>query len=271
MKHNTTYVNCNTGFISCVRNLWNGTRNNVRVMVFLALVFCLTSAFGQTPPPIEWQKTFGGTGIEYAHSLIQTADGGYATAGWTSSNNGDVTGIHSIDTTDFWVVKMSSTGQIEWQKTLGGTRRDEAYSIIQTRDGGYAVAGYTASNNGDVSGYYGGGDFWVVKLSSTGQLEWQKTLGGTSTDIAYSLVQTVDGGYAVAGQTLSNDGDVSGNHGGGDFWVMKLSSIGQLEWQKTLGGTGEDFACSLIQTAEGGYAVAGRTISNDGDVSGNHG
>jgi len=247
---------------------------SVRPLTTLALIFALSIlttqlSFAQSIPPIHWQKTFGGTNNDEAYSVIQTAENGYAVAGLTFSNDGDVSGNHGG--ADFWVMKLDSSGQLLWQKALGGTSNDYAHSLIQAVDGGYAVAGEAGSNNGDVVGNHGGFDFWVVKLSSTGQLEWQKTLGGTSGDGAYSLIQTTDGGYAVAGLTVSNNGDVSGNHGNSDFWVVKLSSTGQLEWQKTLGGTGNDYAQSLIQTAEGGYAVAGYTHSTDGDVSGNHG
>ena len=111
---------------------------------------------------------------------------------------------------------------IEWQKCLGGNSWDRAYSVQQTSDDGYIVAGYTDSNDGDVSGYHGGGDVWVVKLDRYGNIKWQKALGGSYDDKAYSVQQTSDGGYIVAGSTYSNDGDVSGNHGEDDVWVVKL-------------------------------------------------
>jgi len=220
-------------------------------------------------PYITWQKFLGGSYRDFARSIQQTNDGGYIVAGYTESNDGDVSGNHG--NYDFWVVKLSSTGSLQWQKCLGGSDDEWAYSIQQTSDGGYIVAGYTESNDGDVSGNHGGGDFWVVKLSSTGSLQWQKCLGGSSWDEAYSIQQTSDGGYIVAGGTYSNDGDVSGNHGYYDFWVVKLSSTGTLQWQKCLGGSSWDEAYSIQQTSDGGYIVAGSTYSNDGDVSGNHG
>jgi type 1 glutamine amidotransferase len=102
-------------------------------------------------------------------------------------------------------------------------------------------------------------------------IQWQKTLGGTGWDTGSSIQQTADGGYIVAGLTSSNDGDVSGNKGFTDFWVVKLNSLGAIVWQKTLGGTSDEEVLSIQQTADGGYIVAGLTSSNDGDVSGNHG
>ncbi|WAI02543.1 PEGA domain-containing protein [Methanogenium organophilum] len=177
----------------------------------------------------------------------------------------------TTSTVDASLAASGGVPGIEWQKCLGGSSDDYAYSTVQTTDGGYAVAGYTLSADGDVSGKHNGYDSWVVKLSSTGTIVWQKCLGGSNDDRARSIVQTADGGYAVAGYTYSDDSDVSGNHGGYDYWVVKLSSTGTIVWQKCLSGSSWDYARSIVQTVDGGYAVAGYTTSTDGDVSGNHG
>jgi len=223
-------------------------------------------------PTIQWQKCLGGTVTDEANSIQQTSDGRFIVAGYTFSNDGDVSGNHG--NSDYWVVKLNSSGDILWQRCLGGTDDDYAYSIQQTSDGGFIVAGQTYSNDGDVSGNHGYDDAWVVKLNSSGDIEWQKCLGGTDDDYAYSIQQTSDGGFIVTGYTESNDGDVSGNHsnwGWDDAWVVKLNSSGDIEWQKCLGGTNDDRAYSIQQTSNGGFIVAGYTYSNDGDVSGNHG
>ena len=220
-------------------------------------------------PAIEWQKSIGGSTVEEAKSIEQTTDGGYIVAGYTTSNNGDVTGNHG--NSDYWVVKLSATGTIQWQKTLGGTADDYAQSIQQATDGGYIIAGYTNSNNGNVTGNHGNYDYWVVKLSAVGTIEWQKTLGGTQNEYAYSIQQTRDGGYIVAGYAASIDGDVTGVQGGFDYWVVKLNSTGTIEWQKTAGGSSADIAFSIRETSDGGYIIVGVTLSNDGDVSGYHG
>jgi len=220
---------------------------------------------------IEWQKALGGSLDDYAYSVQQTSDGGYIVAGYTQSNDGDVSGNHGELGYDYWIVKLDSNGNIEWKKTLGGSDYDKAYSIQQTNDGGYIVVGHTWSNDGDVSGNHGGEDYWVVKLDSNGYIEWQKALGGSNYDNAYSIQQTNDGGYIVAGWASSTDGDVSGNHGGLDYWIVKLDAYGNIIWQKCLGGSERDWAESIQQTKDGGYIVAGYTESNDGDVSGNHG
>jgi hypothetical protein len=218
---------------------------------------------------IEWQKSLGGTGDDYAISIQQTTDGGYVVAGRSSSTNGDVTGNHGG--ADYWVVKLTGTGVITWQKSVGGTGSDSVFSILQTTDGGYVVAGQSYSTDGDLTSNQGDADYWVVKLDSTGTITWQKSLGGTGNDHATSIQQTTDGGYIVAAGSNSTDGDVVGNHGGFDYWVVKLTVTGTLAWQKSLGGTGNDHATSIQQTTDGGYIVAGHSESTDGDVTGNHG
>lgn len=215
---------------------------------------------------LQWQKTYGGTGGDVAKSIIQTIDGGYILAGNSMSNNGDVIGNHG--SVDYWIVKISSIGVLQWQKTLGGSNGDFASEIQQTTDGGYIVSGNSTSNNGDVTGNHGGSDYWIVKMSSTGVLQWQKTLGGTSDDLANSIKQTIDGGYIVSGSSASNDGNVTGNHGGYDYWMVKLSTIGTIQWQKTFGGKDIDNANQIQTTSDGGYIVVGKTNSNDGDITG---
>jgi len=190
---------------------------------------------------VEWQKTYGGNARDSAYSIQQTEDGGYIVAGITESfGAGDF---------DFWVLKLSSTGGVEWQKTYGENARDDAWSIQQTADGGYIVAGATES--------FGAGrsDWWVLKLSSTGDVEWQKTYGGNTWDVAFSIHQIVDGGYTVGGTTESF------GVGWSDFWILKLSSTGDVEWQKTYGGNSADSALSTKKTADGGYILAGFTDS----------
>ncbi len=239
------------------------------ICFLLAAILLSANSFAQTPL-IEWQKSLGGTGGDFASSIQQTSDGGYIVAGYSGSNDGDVTGNHG--NTDYWIVKLDNTGAIQWQKSLGGTSNDFASSIQQTSDGGYIVAGYNGSNNGDITGNHGGGtDSWVVKLDSTGTIQWQKSLGGTSLDYASSIQQTNDGGYIIAGESSSDNGDVTVNHGGLDFWVVKLDTVGIIQWQKSLGGTSDDGAYSIQQTSDEGYIVAGYSGSNDGDVTGHHG
>ena len=200
----------------------------------MALLFEAVTLFAQ--PTIQWQRAMGGSEFEESFSTQQTNDGGYITAGYTRSNNGDVSGFHGG--IDFWIIKLNAAGVVEWKNTYGGTDVDWAYAIQQTADGGYIVAGFTESNNGDVSGNHGDKDAWLLKLSGTGAIEWQKTLGGSGWDEAWAVQQTSDGGYIMAGRSASQNGDASGNHGGLDYWVVKLSATAVIEWQKCLGRGG---------------------------------
>lgn len=218
---------------------------------------------------ITWQKCFGGNSIDEAKSVEQTSDGGYIVAGWTRSNNLDITVNNGGS--DFWVIKLDASGSLTWQKSLGGSGDEVASSVKQTADGGYIVAGETPSTNGDVSGNNGGTDYWVTKLSSAGALVWQKCYGGSGIDKAKSIAQTTDGGYIVAGKAASTNGNITQNFGLENPWIVKISSTGSLEWQKCYGGMYYDDANGIQPTNDGGYIFAGNVSSNNNDVSGNHG
>jgi len=240
-------------------------------MKYFCFLFFFFPFLGMAQAPvIEWQRSLGGSGNEYANSVQQTADGGYIVAGYTASNDGDVSGNHGGD--DVWIVKLTSTGNIAWSKTLGGSGNDAATYVQQTADLGYIIAGYAASNDGDVSGNHGNDDAWVIKLDSAGNIQWQKTLGGNNNDAAASIQQMADGGYIVGCHTVSeNNGDVIMSHGAAEYWLVKLTSAGNIAWSRCLGGQSYEFAHAAQQTADGGYVIGGNTLSIDGDVTGNHG
>jgi hypothetical protein len=170
---------------------------------------------------IEWQKALGGTLYDCAKSIQPTLDGGFIVAGETKSNDGNINGTNHGNQ-DAWVVKLGSNGNLEWQKTLGGSNDETSQSLQLTADGGYILAGYAASYNGDVSGNHGHQDIWIVKLSNSGAMQWQKAMGGANNENAQCIQPSADGGYIVSGRTFSNDGQVSGNHGDSDAWVIKL-------------------------------------------------
>ena len=219
---------------------------------------------------IEWRKILGGSGdSDVANSIEQTSDGGYIVAGSISSITGDIPGLHGA--VDYWVIKLNGSGDIVWQKCLGGSQVDDASSIRQTPDGGFIVAGSSNSSDGDVVGLHSTNyDYWIVKLNNTGDIEWQKCLGGNGFSNATCIDLTSDGGYIVSGGTYAVDGDVTGNHGDIDVWIVKLSITGNKEWQKCLGGVNIDVATSIQQTSGGSYIVSGTTNSGDGDVINNH-
>ena len=192
---------------------------------------------------MEWNNTYGGTGDDWALSLINASDGGYVLAGYTSS--------FGAGGRDAWLVKTDATGTMEWNQTYGGTGNDMAFSLVATSDGGYALAGTWRSDASDF-------DFWLVKTDEFGSMEWNKTYGGTNDDVAFSLVATSDGGYALAGYaTFLGEGSE-------DVWLVKTDANGNMEWNNTYGGGHpwwNDEAYSLVETSDGGYALAGSTQS----------
>jgi len=193
------------------------------------------------PPIIHWNKTYGGTSDDRGESIQQTSDGGYVIAGetWSFGAGGP----------DFYLAKTDADCNIQWNKTYGGPLYDQAYSVIQTSDGGYALSGRTGSYG---AGFY---DFWLVKTDASGNMQWNKTYGGSNEEEASSVLEAFDGGYVLAGYTNSYGA------GGYDFWLVKTDGLGNAQWNKTYGGIGLDLAYSASQTADGGYIVAGYTSS----------
>ncbi len=192
---------------------------------------------------LSWNKTWGGDLYENVISITGTSDGGCAIAGFTQSYSAVAYDM------DVFVAKFTSDGTLSWNKTWGGTSSDAAYSIAQTSDNGYIVAGETNS--------YGAGssDAFVAKFTSDGTLSWNKTWGGTSYDNINSIIQTADNGYAAIGATDSYGA------GGRDTVLTKFTSDGTLSWNKTWGGASDDTSSSLVQTTGGDYIIAGSTDS----------
>jgi hypothetical protein len=234
-------------------------------LLFLLSISAVNFLFCQALP-IQWERSYGGPGNEEVECLRQTSDGGYIFCGYCSGNGGDVSGAKGG--MDFWVVKFTATGSIQWQKPMGGTQTDRAKSIIQTSDGGYIVAGSTSSNNFDVTVQKGNGDYWVVKLDNLGNIQWQKTYGGSAQDGASSIIQTTDGNYLVGGISTSTNGDITVSKGGGDIWLLKIDNTGTILWQKSYGGSNNEAIGSILETSDGAYAIGGVSYSTDGDVVG---
>ena len=197
-------------------------------------------AYAYNPPPVKWNKTYGGSRPDMAYFVQQANDNGYVITGYTSS--------FGAGSTDFWLVKTDWNGNIQWNKTYGGTSQDKAYSVEQTNDEGYILAGSTTSFGAGFS------DFWLVKTDSNGEQIWNKTYGGSRLDDAYSVQQTIDGGYIAAGSTNSF------GSGYKDFWLVKTDPNGEMQWNKTYGGIYDDIAYSVQQIADG-YIVCGYTGS----------
>lgn len=157
---------------------------------------------------------------------------------------------------------------IVWSKSYGGNDVEYTYCVRPTVDGGTIAGGYTYSTDGDITAYHGLTDIWIVKLDDTGELEWQRSYGGSEYELVDQIEQTADGGYIFAGSTSSTDGDVTGLHGQGDGWVVKIDSIGNIQWQRCYGGSGTDGITSFVIN-DNNYVFLGYALSMDGDLSNN--
>lgn len=218
---------------------------------------------------VLWQRSLGGPLDENIRSVVQTTDGGFFLVGSSKSSWGDVR--INKGNWDMWAIKLNSCGQIEWQKTFGGTESDYAYAGLEDNDGNFVVGGFTYSFSGDVTGNHGIGDYWVVKLNPSGNLIWQKCFGGSGQDEGRTISLASDGSYLVNGWTDSANGDVPYNNGGRDMWVINVNQNGDLVWGRVLGGSLNDVGYDVFETAEGNFVMLGYAGSSDGDVSGNHG
>ena len=218
------------------RNEADGSPMKSISVVLCALFF---ASFGQAQQ--AWTRTCGGTGSDGANSVQQTSDGGYIIAGYTGSfGAGD---------TDVYLVKTNASGDTLWTRTYGGTSFDEGWSVQQTSDGGYVIAGTTYS--------FGAGDcdVYLIKTDASGDTLWTRTYGGTNEDKGRSVRQTSDGGYIIAGYTCS--------FGAADYdvYLIKTNASGDTLWTKTYGRTNDDEGWSVQQTSDGGYIITGTTAS----------
>lgn len=217
---------------------------------------------------IEWDKTIGGKLEDELYSVQQTIDGGYILGGFSKSNKSGEKSENRRGQNDYWVVKLDSAGNVEWDKTIGGSGEDELYALKATRDGGCIMGGW--SNSGisfEKTDFYRGiWDYWVVKLDASGNIQWDKTIGGTDADDLNALQQTSDGGYILAGNSSSaiSYEKTENSRGGFDYWIVKLDSLGDIQWDKTIGGFGADNLTSVIETKDNGYVLGGYSSSSVG-------
>jgi len=223
----------------------------------------------QDPFTKQWDNRFGGVDMDHLTTLCQPKDGGFILGGYSlSDSSGDKT-QHSRGAYDYWIVKIDSGGNKQWDKRFGGNNYDWLFSVVQTSDGGYILGG---RSNSDISGdktqpTWGSWDYWVVKIDSLGNIQWDKRFGGTLDDWLYSLQQTTDGGYILGGWS---DSEISGDKtqapwgvlGSFDFWIVKIDTLGNKQWDKRIGGDGTDGLNSISETTDGGFILGG--VSNSG-------
>ncbi len=195
----------------------------------------------------EWNKTFGGSSGEIGYSVQETSDGGFIIAGYTYS--------YEAGEFDVWLIKTDTNGNEEWNKTFGGSGNDYGRLVQETSDGGFIIIGFTTS--------YGAGstDVWLIKTDQNGNEEWNKTFGGNSVDVGYSVQETSEGGCIITGWTYSY------GTGDSDVWLIKTDQNGNEEWNKTFGGSDDDYGKSVQETSDGGFIIAGYTYSYGAEES----
>lgn len=240
----------------------------------------------------EWVSRIGGSSFDILSTVIQTSDGSYLATGETSSTDELWLGLPWIRHNggpwqDAFVVKLAPDGSKKWIRFYGGTGRDGFLSMLEKPEGGFILCGGTNSDDGDISklhykdsinSFEPTNDLWIVEISKTGTIIREKCFGGSSSDEGFDIHLTNDGGYIVAGQTLSPDGDVAGYHPenkdyigtASDSWIFKIDTSWNIIWQNCIGGSQQEYITSLIPTRNGGYAFIGSTNSSDSDLTGIH-
>ncbi|MBC7446437.1 MAG: T9SS type A sorting domain-containing protein [Hymenobacteraceae bacterium] len=242
----------------------------------LASSFGLALLLGQTataqpgagPPPLKWDRTFGGSAEDRPTVVRPTADNGFILGGISLSGAGADKTAASRGGLDYWIVKVDSAGGKEWDRTFGGGSEDRLERIEPTPDGGYILAGTSNSRAGGDKTDAGRGDFdyWIIKLDSLGVKQWDRSVGTDGPDDLSGVALTPDGGYILAGSTgLGATGDKSEpSRGGGDYWMIKLNSAGVKVWDRTFGGIDNETCKGVTATADGGCLVGGLSYSGVG-------
>jgi hypothetical protein len=216
-------------------------------------------------------RTYGGSNSDEFHGIVMTKDGGSIFAGNSGSTDGDATGSGNHTSMDVWVVKLDSSGNVQWNKCYGNFDGEAGYYIIPTQDTGYLITGHSGSSGGDVTSNYGATDAWVFKIDSLGNKLWDKSFGGGSSDVCRTVAPTQDGGFIVGAYGTSANYDFTGSNGNSEYLIVKLDAAGNMQWKKVFGGIYTELLHAIKQTATGNYIVAGETDSPGGDPGGTNG
>lgn len=238
--------------------------------LLVGVFLCYSPCVQAQAPSIEWQSCFGGASGDEGYEICQTADGGYILVGTTTSPT--ITSYHGG--MDVFVVRLDALGNLLWQKAFGGTGQDFAYSIEADPVGGYIVGGRTNSTSGDVAGNHGDYDGWVFKITESGNLLWQKCIGGPGFDSFESFIPESGGVYIGIGSCSAGvSGNLNTHRGSLDYLLVKvdLSDPDSVSWIRSFGGSAQDMGFAVCSTSDGGYFVGGSARSTDHLVLGNHG
>ena len=220
---------------------------------------------------LEWRRYFGGTNNDRIFKVLQAHDGNFLLIGSSESEDFDIN--NGNGSYDVWVIKIDTKGSMLWEKSFGGSGIDSGHAAVKSNDGNYLIAGTAISTDGDISNSKGNSDAWVIKINESGELLWEKSFGGSGFDAAWAIDsgKGIFSSYIIAGNSKSSDGDMTANNGENDFWVLKIDNSGKLLFEKSLGGSGLDFAYGVIETFDQKIVVVGETESTDKDITSNKG
>lgn len=223
------------------------------VLILCVLALLLVAHAASDSPPVQWTKIYGGEDGEWAYSLIQTTDGGFALAGASATYSWPERGYTNYS---FLLIKTDREGEMQWNRTYGGDETDElAYSLLDPNDGGYVLAGvkqYSGTADGE---FRIKEDFLLIKTTSEGVLQWSRTYGGPENERLYNAIATSDGGYLLVGYKETTVFPYYG-----DAWFVKTDADGNMQWNRTFGGEDFDVASCVIEVDEG-YVMCGWTHS----------
>ena len=217
---------------------------------------------------LEWSRYFGGSFTEIPLGIVETDNHNYIVVGSSDSNDFNIS--NNNGSYDFWMTKIAPDGSLLLEKTFGGSEIDEASAIIATNDGNFIIVGDTRSADKDVSKNNGAADIWILKVSKEGNLIWEKTIGGSSFEVAKAIYKTQDNGFLIAGSSRSLDNGFQ-NKGQNDALILKIDENGNLLWQKTVGGSEIDFLYDVIELNNKSIIAVGESSSSDQDISENKG
>ena len=245
----------------------NHLSNTIFLLIITGSLFNPFNSYSQDPI-VQWDNTIGGIGTEDLKSASKTSDGGYIIGGSSSTNiNGDKTELCK-GSLDYWIIKLDALGNIVWQNTIGSSSYDYLVEVVEAPDGGYLVAGHTIAGISvdKTTESFGGYDFWILKLTPTGEIVWQKEIGGSGNDYLTHAYAITGGGFILGGYS---DSGISGLKtqaciGEYDYWILKINSVGTIQWQYTIGGTGDDYLKSSKKSSTGNYILAGYSESGIG-------
>lgn len=214
---------------------------------------------------LEWQKRYGGTGLDIGNKLLRLQDGNFLIAASSTSNDGQIIGNHSTGTyTDAVLLKVDPAGNLLWSRCYGGSKNEELFAL-ELINGTIYASGFTNSTDGDIPPDQKNYDIWLLAVDAGGNKMMSKIYGGSQNDVGYSMTKGADGTLSIAGYTTSTDGDVTGARGAQDYWIINVTLRGKLNWQKTFGGSDAEYAKTIVTDRDSCYLVGGVAYSRDGD------